>query len=369
MKTLAAVLVETGKPLELCELEIPPLKSGQVLVEIAFSGVCHTQLLECRGYRGKDTYLPHCLGHEGSGTVCEIGPDVKKVKAGDAVILSWIKGSGADVPGTVYSWNGKNVNAGAITTFSRFSVISENRLTPAAADGFSAEETALFGCAIPTGFGAVLNSAQAKAGQGIAIFGVGGIGFSALLAAKTQGLNPILAIDLNEKKLESAKNYGATHCLIYPDNDLLKKIFEICPKGADIAIEASGKTEAMKLALECVRNQGGTAVIIGNARHGEKLTLDPKQFNLGKRLVGTWGGDSFPDRDFSRYIDLIAKSQVKLDPYLSNIYPLGKINQALDALESGKALRPLIDMSLSPSPSSSPLACPPSLWREGEDLR
>ncbi|HEX8096993.1 MAG TPA: alcohol dehydrogenase catalytic domain-containing protein, partial [Pyrinomonadaceae bacterium] len=129
MKTTAAILVKTGGPLELVELEIPALKPGQALVEVAWSGVCHTQVLECRGYRGEDKFLPHCLGHEGSGVVKEVGPGVGKIKPGDRVILSWIKGSGGDVPGTVYSWGGRKVNAGGITTFSRHSVISENRLT------------------------------------------------------------------------------------------------------------------------------------------------------------------------------------------------------------------------------------------------
>ncbi len=106
MKTLAAVLVETGHPLEVAELSLPVLKPGQVIVEVAYSGVCHTQVLEARGHRGEDRFLPHCLGHEGSGTVVEIGPGVTKVAVGDRVVLSWIKGSGADVPGSVYDWNG-----------------------------------------------------------------------------------------------------------------------------------------------------------------------------------------------------------------------------------------------------------------------
>ena len=129
MKTTAAVLVELGKPLELADLEVPVLKPGRCLVEVTYSGVCHTQVGEARGHRGEDKFLPHGLGHEGSGIVREVGPGVTKVKPGDKVILSWIKGSGADVPGTVYDWNGRKVNAGGITTFATHSVISENRLT------------------------------------------------------------------------------------------------------------------------------------------------------------------------------------------------------------------------------------------------
>ena len=107
MKTTAALLVELGKPLEIVDLDILPLKPGQTLIEIVYSGVCHTQVLEARGYRGEDKFLPHCLGHEGSGNVVEVGPGVSKVKPGDRVILSWIKGSGADVAGSLYDWAGR----------------------------------------------------------------------------------------------------------------------------------------------------------------------------------------------------------------------------------------------------------------------
>ena len=122
MKTLAAVLVELGRPLELLELEIPPLKPGQVLVEVAYSGVCHTQLGEARGHRGEDRFLPHCLGHEASGFVRELGPGVRKVRVGEPVVLSWIKGSGANVFGTVYQENGRAINAGGVTTFARHTI-------------------------------------------------------------------------------------------------------------------------------------------------------------------------------------------------------------------------------------------------------
>src|SRR3989338_664696 len=120
MKTQAAILVEKNK-IVVDQIDLPKLKSGQVLVEIKYSGVCHTQLLEVRGPRGPDPYLPHCLGHEGSGIVEEVGEKVEKVKPGDTVILSWIKGSGANVAGSIFDWKGQKINAGAITTFSRFS--------------------------------------------------------------------------------------------------------------------------------------------------------------------------------------------------------------------------------------------------------
>lgn len=343
MRTLAALLVDTSQPLVLDEIEIPALKPGQVLVEISYSGVCHTQLLEARGYRGEDRFLPHCLGHEGSGIVVEVGPRVEKVKQGDKVILSWMKGAGANVPSTVYEWNGRKVNAGAITTFSQYSVISENRLTVLPKE-FPMQEAALLGCAFPTGFGSVFNTAQPKPGQSIAIFGCGGIGLCAISAASVMGCVPIIAIDLLSSKLEKAKQLGATHIINAKEADVLQAIKEIGP--LDFAIEASGSPIAMNQALQAVRAQGGTAVIVGNAQHGKTLVIDPSQFNQGKKLLGTWGGDNDPDTHFHRYCNLIQFGKIRLEPFIEKKYSLAEVEKALQDLESGQAIRPLLDMSL-----------------------
>ena len=345
MKTLAAILVETGKPLVLADLDIPPLKAGQVLVEIAYSGICHTQVLEVRGYRGEDRYLPHCLGHEGSGVVNDVGPGVTKVKIGDKVILSWIKGPGADVSGTIYRWKNLAVNAGGITTFSRYSVISENRLTVLTED-ISMDEAALIGCAVPTGVGVVFNTAKPRPGQSMAILGVGGVGLCATAGASIAGCHPIIAIDINQDKLKLAEKFGATHCINGKNADPVNAVHSICAGGVDFAIETSGKTDVMLQALYSVCNQGGTAVIVGNARYGERLEIDPKQFNLGKRLLGTWGGDNTPDIDYPRYIKLVKSGKLNVKPLISKIYSLSDINDAIDDLESGHVIRPLIDMSL-----------------------
>lgn len=345
MKTIAAVLVETGKPLVLAELDIPALKPGQVLVEISSSGVCHTQLLECQGYRGEDPYLPHCLGHEGSGIVREVDPGVKKVKASDRVILSWIKGSGADVAGTVYQWGSRSVNAGGITTFSRYSVISENRLT-VMPEEISMGEAALLGCAVPTGVGAVFNTAQPRPGQSMAIFGTGGIGLCAVAGAAIAGCTPIIAVDIRQSKVKIAKQMGATHCVHAAEVDPVEEVNRICPGGVDFAIEASGRPEVMLQALYSVCNQGGIAVVVGNARHGERVELDPKQLNLGKQLRGTWGGDNWPDRDFPRYCRLLSSGKLNLKPLLSKAYSLSEINEAIHDLEAGKVARPLVDMAM-----------------------
>jgi S-(hydroxymethyl)glutathione dehydrogenase/alcohol dehydrogenase len=347
MKTTAAVLVELGKPLELAELTIPVLKPGQTLVEIAYSGVCHTQLGEARGHRGEDKFLPHCLGHEGSGVVREVGPGVTKVKPGDPVILSWIKASGADVPGTVYDWNGRKVNAGGITTFATYSVISENRLTPVP-EGMSLRLAALVGCAVPTGAGVVFNTARPRPGQSAAVFGVGGIGSCAVAAAALAGCMPVIAVDVLPDKLALARKLGATHTVSARAADPVAEILALCRGGADFAVEATGLAPVMRQALACVRHQGGAAVVVGNARFGERLEIDPRELNMGKRLLGTWGGDNVPDRDFPRYCKLMTSGRLDLEPLLTRGYGLADVNAALDDLEHGRAARPLLEIKAHP---------------------
>jgi S-(hydroxymethyl)glutathione dehydrogenase/alcohol dehydrogenase len=345
VKTTAAVLVELNTPLELAELEIPALKAGQVLVEIAFSGVCRTQLLECRGHRGEDPYLPHCLGHEGSGIVREVGTDVAKCKSGDQVILSWMKGFGHDVPRTVYNWNGRGVNAGGVTSFARHVVVSENRIVVIRRP-IELRDAAFLGCAVPTGAGAVFNTAAVRPGQSLAVFGTGGIGLFSVMAAASIPATPIIAIDVNQDRLEAARKSGATHLIDASATDSVAAIRMICPEGVDFAIEATGRPSVMQQSLAAVRCRGGVAVVVGNARHGERIEIDPAELNQGKRLLGTWGGDNQPDRDFPHYEELVARGTMNLQPLMSEAYPLSQVNQALDDLECGRVVRPIIDMNL-----------------------
>lgn len=345
MKTTAAVLVQPNAPLELAELEVPALQTGQVLVEIAFSGVCRTQLLECRGHRGEDRFLPHCLGHEGSGIVREIGTGVTKCKPDDRVILSWMKGSGQDVPGTVYDWDGRRVNAGGVTSFARHSVVSENRIVVIRGP-IELRDAAFLGCAVPTGAGAVFHTAAVRRGQSVAVFGTGGIGLCSVMAAASISAAPIIAVDVNRDRLEAASQAGATHLIDASTTDSVAAIRDICSDGIDFSIEATGRPAVMLQALAAVRSRGGAAIIVGNARHGERIELDPAELNQGKRLLGTWGGDNQPDRDFPRYEELVAGGSMNLQPLLSEPYPLSQINQALEDLECGHVVRPIVDMNL-----------------------
>ncbi len=344
-KTEAAVLYATGKPLRLASLEIPALKPGQVLVEVAFSGLCHSQLNEARGLKGEDKFLPHTLGHEGSGRVLAIGSGVTKVKAGDKVVLTWIKGSGADVPATVYQSAAGPVNSGAISTFMRRTVTCENRVVRIP-DNMPLREAALLGCAIPTGAGIVLNTINLTEGSSLAVFGAGGIGLSAILGAVLKKAGLIIAVDILDHKLAQAKNIGATHTINARKQDALAAIMGLTGhQGADYAIESAGKKETMEQAFQAVRDGGGLCVLAGNLPQGEKIAIDPMDLIRGKRIAGTWGGETRPDRDIPEYVKYYLAGQLQLDKLLTHTYKLEEVNRALDELEEGKIGRALIDMS------------------------
>lgn len=345
MKTTAALLVQTGSPLVVAEIDTPALKPGQVLVEIAYSGACGTQVMEWRGDKGEDKWVPHCLGHEGTGTVLETGSAVTKVNAGDKVVLSWIKGSGIEAGGAVYAWGDRKVNAGGVTTFQRHAVVSENRLTLLPAE-LPMDIAVLLGCAAPTGMGAVYNVLKAQPGDAVAVFGTGGVGLHAVMAAALVGAMPVIAVDPNPTRRALAPLYGASHVIDPSGLDVLAEIRKIAPQGVDIAVESSGVPAAMEQAVNATRQQGGRAVVIGNARSGATLSLNPAVFNQGKSLMGTWGGDSVPDRDYGRFARLLGAGRFPVRNLLSKPYALEQAEQALQDLASGKIGRPLIDMSL-----------------------
>lgn len=341
---IAAILVQTGQPLELMEITFPALKPGQMIVDVAYSGVCQTQLNEARGHKGPDRFLPHALGHEGSGIVREVGPDVTKVKPGDRVVLSWLKGAGLDVPGTVYQSEIGKINSGAISTFMTATVTCENRVTRIA-DDMPLKEAALLGCAIPTGAGVVLNSIQLRQGQSLAVYGVGGIGLSAVMAAAALGGGPIIAIDVTAEKLDLARSLGATHTINPLQTDPVAAVRELTGgQGVDAALEAAGSTEVMELAFESVRSGGGVCFIAGNAPHGRTLRVNPFSLIAGKSLKGTWGGDGQIDRDIPRYVEMFTQGRLALNLLARDVYRLPDINRALDDLEARKVARAMIDM-------------------------
>jgi len=223
-------------------------------------------------------------------------------------------------------------------------VVSENRLTLLSPD-LPMDVAVLLGCAAPTGMGAVYNVLKVQPGDAVAVFGTGGIGLNALMAAALAGAMPVIGIDPNPTRRALAKIYGATH-VIDAAGDVLAEIKKIVPQGVDLAVESSGIPAVMEQAINATRQQGGRAVVIGNAKHGAMLQLNPGVFNQGKSLLGTWGGDSVPDRDYGRYGRLLGSGRFPVRDLLSKPYSLAQADQALQDLAAGKVGRPLIDMSL-----------------------
>lgn len=340
----AAVLYEINQPLVLEEIEIPEPAFGQVCVQVKASGVCRKQFQEVHGLHGPDPYLPHLLGHEGAGIVEAVGPGVTRVKAGDHVVLSWIKAKGLEPKPPVYHRGTQRIHAGAVTTFNQYTLAAENRVTHIPKD-LPFDKAALFGCAIPTGVGVVFNTAKVKAGSSVAVFGAGGIGLNIIQACALVGATMIIAVDLYDQKLEQARRLGATHTINAAHEDPVSRIKEWMEgKGVDYAFEASASREGMENAYACVRWGSGLSVLVGNLPHGDrKISIDPSPLYAGTRLIGTWGGETDPDRDFPRYVEWYLNGKLKIDELITHRFPLEEINLALQVLNEGDVGRAIIE--------------------------
>ncbi|MDK2598433.1 MULTISPECIES: zinc-binding dehydrogenase [Pseudoalteromonas] len=342
----AAVLFETGKPLKLISnIKVPALTAGQVRVEILYSGLCHSQLMEVKGGRGEDKYLPHLLGHEGVGYVTEVGEGVTKVAVGDKVIIGWIKGQGLDAPGGKYPHEDYLINSGSATTLTEQSIVAENRLVKLP-EGFPEKLAVLLGCALPTGLGLVFNELKPLPNKTIAVFGLGGIGLSALLAAKLSQPTKLIAIDVNPDKLALAKQLGATHCINSLEVDPVTEIYRLTEQqGVDYSLEAGGTTQTIEQAFESVRDGGGQCIFASHPSDDLKIQLEPHAFHRGKSIRGSWGGGAQPDKDIPLFADMYFEGRLNLEPLISKEYTLDEINEAIDDLDNKKIVRALIKVT------------------------
>lgn len=340
----AAILQELNAPLIIKKITLPDLLPGQVLVKVYYSGVCRSQLMEVKGGRGPDPWLPHLLGHEGSGEVLAIGEGVTKVKPGDAVILGWLKGSGLEAPGARYRCGDEIINSGRVTTFSTHTIVSENRVT-LKPEGLPMDVAVLFGCALPTGAGMVLNQVQPLSGATVAVVGLGGVGLSALMALKGFDCAQIIAIDISTEKLALAKDLGATHTLQVGQHSIHEEIMTLTGDGVDICVESAGSVETIELGFSLIRKGGGRLWFASHPPEGQLIRLAPHDLISGKHIFGTWGGSSFPDRDVPIMTELFRKGQVPLERLLTKRYRLDQVNEALADLEAGKVFRPLLVMN------------------------
>lgn len=341
MKTLAAILVEQKRPLELAELELPEPTFGQVLVKLHYSGVCGSQLGEIDGVKGPDRWLPHLLGHEATGVVEAIGPHVGTVAVGDRVVLHWRPGAGISAPTPKYRWGDRTVNAGWVTTFQERTIVSENRVTRLP-EGAEMESGVLYGCALTTGFGAVVHDAGVKPGESVLVFGAGGVGACAVLAAHVAGAYPIVAVDLYDHKLELARTFGATHLINSTKADVIAAVKEVLGGGGvDVVIENTGVEAVMGQAYQLAGPKGRT-ILVGVPRHDVRLPIDTMPLHFGKVLTGSYGGDAAPEYEIPRLVRLQMAGRFDPRPLITHRYSLEQINEAIEAMRRGEVVRSML---------------------------
>lgn len=335
MKTKAAVLRNIGGPLIIEELEVPRVDRGQVLVKILFSGLCQSNINEINGRKGAD-FIPHLTGHEASAEVLEVGEGVTKVKPSDYVVCSWVKGSGLDFPSVKYQSGQGVVNAGACSTFIEHAVVSENRLVVIPKE-VEPDVASILGCAVQIGAG-IVDKHNIKVGQKLAVFGIGGLGVSALARAASLGVE-CHAFDIVPWKLKWAQEELGIMASNPNDKDV-----DLLKGGFDFSIECSGSKSAMEMAYEYLK-PGGTAIVAGNLEPGTKIAIDYWGLLTGKVLRGTTFDMCSTDVDVPFYAEKYLEGSLPINKFVTKIYEFKDINQGVEDLVAGKLLRGVVKVS------------------------
>ena len=361
----AAILREINRPLLVTDVDIDPPRQGEVMVRMVAGGVCHSDLHAIHGDLAAP--LPVVPGHEGAGIVEKVGPGVRSVVPGDHVLLLWrascgkcyfcsrgrpalcdlgsrIRWSGKLGDGTArFHWQGQEVNHfGGVSSFAEYSVLVEEAVIKIPND-ISLVKAALVGCAVMTGVGAVMNTAQVEAGSSVAVIGAGGVGLNVIQGAALVGAERIIAVDLLDNKLEYARQFGATHTVNAGRQDVAAVIRDLTDgRGVDYAFEVIGQPKTIAQALEATR-RGGKTVLIGIPATGALVAIAAQPFVLQeKTLIGSLYGTTVPHRDVPMLLGLYAAGRLKLDELISREYPLADINEAFAALERGEVARSVI---------------------------
>ncbi len=369
MRIRAAVLEETGGELVVQELELASPGPEEVLVRLGASGVCHSDLNAIDGTA--ETPCPAVLGHEGAGVVEAVGERVNRVRSGDHVALSWTPSCGTcaecvrDLPwlcstawpamatgglmdGTTrLSRDGEPVyHYSFLSTFAEACVVPERSCVPIAHD-VPFEIAGLVGCAVTTGVGAVWRTAETRPGDRVAVIGCGGVGLSALMAAVAVGADHVIAVDAVPAKLEAARSFGATDTVLWQGSPeaTAEAVREASDGGVDVAVEATGRPEAMLAAYLCTRPRGA-AVLVGIPREDAVLQLPAVTIPRGeRRVLGSIYGSSKPERDFPVTLSLYRAGRLPLDRLISHRLPLKEVEHAFDLMKNGDALRVILDLS------------------------
>jgi S-(hydroxymethyl)glutathione dehydrogenase/alcohol dehydrogenase len=369
MKVRAAVLTEVDAPLQVTEVELEPPRTGEVLVRLHASGVCHSDISTANGTIG--SRLPAVLGHEGAGVVEAVGSGVNAVKPGDHVVLSWnphcgvceecVRGlthlctvawapmfEGGLLDGTSrLSWDG-----GALYHYSMVSSFAERAVVPERscvriAPQIPLDVASLVGCAVTTGIGAMWNTAQVRPGDRVAVFGCGGVGLSAILGAAAVGAAPIVAVDRREDKLEVALALGATDAVLWGSSAEVtaEAVTDASKGGVDYAVDAVGRPDVMLAAFLSTRRRGA-AVAIGIPRQDAVLTLPAITIpRMERRVLGSIYGSARPERDFPLILDMFMRGRLPLHRLISHRMPLDGIQDAFDLVNEGAAVRAVLDLA------------------------
>jgi len=258
--------------------------------------------------------------------------------------MHWRPSNGIQAAPASYDWNGRKVNAGWVTTFSQHAVVSENRLTVIPAT-FDLKKAPLFGCAITTAIGVVNHDARVNVGESVVVFGVGGVGQSVVQALRMVSANPIIAIDVVDKKLSMAKESGADHCFnSRSTEDLPGEIRKIVgTAGADVIIDTTGNARVIETAYDLTHPDGRT-ILVGVPKKDDKVSIYTLPLHFKKVLKGSHGGGTIPHVDIPRYIRLVEAGKLSLDGLITHEYPLGGINEAIDVVRSGEVGRVVVEM-------------------------
>ncbi|WP_459251808.1 S-(hydroxymethyl)glutathione dehydrogenase/class III alcohol dehydrogenase [Cauispirillum nitrogeniifigens] len=367
MKTRAAVAWEAGKPLEIEEVEVAAPKAGEVLVRIVATGVCHTDAFTLSG-ADPEGIFPAILGHEGGGIVEEVGPGVTSVAVGDHVIplytpecgkckfclsgktnlcqaIRATQGKGLMPDGTTrFKVRGRDVfHYMGTSTFSEYTVLPEIALAKINKEA-PLEKVCLLGCGVTTGMGAVMNTAKVEPGATVAIFGLGGIGLSAIIGATMAKAGRIIGIDINPSKFEIAKQLGATDVVNPKDFDrpIQEVLVEMTDGGVDYSFECIGNVNVMRAALECCHKGWGESVIIGVAGAGEEISTRPFQLVTGRVWRGSAFGGVRGRSELPEYVERYLRGEFELDTFITHTMGLDDINTAFDLMHEGKSIRSVI---------------------------
>lgn len=348
MKTKAAIHVGTGEPLVVDEIDVPAPQYGEVIVKLTATGVCHSQLHQIAD---PSFPTPAILGHEATGVVTHIGPGVTGLTEGDQAIVTWVlKDPIGNVtlsdprlhPEPRMTYKGEKLEVLAQGAWAEDVLSIAQYVVPIDKD-HPADVSCIVGCAVLTGAGAVKNTADVRPGDAVAIFGVGGVGLSAVQMASILEARPVIAVDLDDGKLEFARQFGATHLINASQQDPVEAILDLTDGGVDFAFDTIGVRATNEQILSTVKaggpgadNVGGTAVLVGIP--GPEMTIDPRLFMFGQRkFVGSLGA-SYPRRDFELFLRLHKEGKFPLDKLITKRYTLDQINEACDALRQGEIL-------------------------------